>query len=143
MNNKLNGLLSDLVVFYHKLQSFHWYVSGPTFFQTHPALEEYYNEVLPQIDDVAEIILQLNGKPVSSVKEFLELSTIEEGKDEFNTDIKEIFNTVRLDYSYLLGRVTEIKEAADQESNYLVSAKMDEFIGTYSKNIWMLNQYSR
>ncbi|MBF1118957.1 MAG: DNA starvation/stationary phase protection protein, partial [Solobacterium sp.] len=38
MNNKLNVLLSDLVVFYHKLQNKHWYVSGQSFFQIHPEL---------------------------------------------------------------------------------------------------------
>ena len=45
MNNKLNVLLSDLVVFYHKLQNKHWYVSGQSFFQIHPELENLYDAV--------------------------------------------------------------------------------------------------
>ena len=115
MNNKLNVLLSDLVVFYHKLQNKHWYVSGQSFFQIHPELENLYDAVLPQVDTVGELILMNGGKPVSTLKEFLANAKLSEG-------------------------VTEIKEAADAENNYLVSAKMDEFIASYAKTIWMLNQ---
>ena len=32
MEAKMNALLLDLVFFYHKLQSYHWYISGHTFF---------------------------------------------------------------------------------------------------------------
>ena len=35
MEKKLNALLSDLVVEYHKLQSFHWYLKGSHFFDDH------------------------------------------------------------------------------------------------------------
>ncbi len=37
--------------------------------------------------------------------------------------------------------VKAIKKAADEEDNYLVSAKMDDYISSYSKQIWMLKQF--
>ena len=126
MNNKLNVLLSDLVVFYHKLQNKHWYVSGQSFFQIHPELENLYDAVLPQVDTVGELILMNGGKPVSTLKEFLANAKIEEGTDAYVTSVKTLYS--------------EIKEVADTENNYLVSAKMDEFIASYAKTIWMLNQ---
>ena len=41
MEKELNKLLADLVVEYHKLQSFHWYLKGYHFFDDHAKLEEY------------------------------------------------------------------------------------------------------
>ena len=42
MEKELNALLSDLVVEYHKLQSFHWYLKGSHFFDDHAKLESFY-----------------------------------------------------------------------------------------------------
>ena len=42
MIEKLNKLLSDLNVFYRKLQNYHWNVKGHDFFTIHAKLEEYY-----------------------------------------------------------------------------------------------------
>ena len=112
MNNKLNVLLSDLVVFYHKLQNKHWYVSGQSFFQIHPELENLYDAVLPQVDTVGELILMNGGKPVSTLKEFLANAKIEEGTDAYVTSVKTLYSELLPDYQYLLKSVTEIKEAA-------------------------------
>lgn len=141
MNTKLNALLSNLEIFYHKLQSFHWYVAGETFFQAHAQLEHYYDEISEQVDEVAEAILMNGGTPVSTVKDFLSLATISEGKNEFDSNVRGIIETVKADFESLLAEVKEIKVLADEEGNYFISAKMDEFIGSYTKTIWMLSQF--
>lgn len=53
MDKQLNKLLADLVVEYHKLQSYHWYIKGKDFFTVHAKLEELYNGVNKAIDEVA------------------------------------------------------------------------------------------
>ena len=55
----LNEFLSDLEIFNVKLQNYHWNVIGKGFFITHGKLEEYYDEIREQIDEVAEPILSL------------------------------------------------------------------------------------
>ena len=143
MEKKLNVLLSDLVVFYHKLQNYHWFVSGHSFFQVHGQLEGLYDSILPQIDSVGELILIEEGIPVSRLSEFLENANIKEGESGFNKDISGIFKGINEDFKYLLNSVKEIKAEADKEENYLVSAEMDEFIASYSKSIWMISQASK
>ena len=49
----LNEFLSDLEVFNVKLQNYHWNVTGKGFFVTHEKLEEYYDEIREQIDEIA------------------------------------------------------------------------------------------
>lgn len=139
MESKLNALLANLTVEYHKLQNQHWYVAGSDFFQAHAQLEELYDGLLPAIDDIAELLLQLGGKPIASLAEVLSAADISERADEPLAST-EAFASVREDFSRLLEQVSAIKDEADAESNHLVSAKMDEYIASLSKTLWMLRQ---
>lgn len=142
MENKLNKLLADLVVEYHKLQNFHWYVKGKDFFQAHAKLEELYGYINEAIDEVAENILMLEGKPLASIKEFLEASNIKEASRE-NIKSKYIYKEVLDDFSYLLESVVSLKKDADEKEIYMISALMDDYIKEFSKSIWMIKQVVR
>lgn len=139
MENKLNVLLANLVVEYHKLQNFHWYVKGKDFFTAHAKLEDLYDGINKTIDEVGEYILMSGGKPLGSLKEFLEVATIEEAKMEYIKS-KEIYQVVLEDFSSLLEDVVDIKKVADEEGSYLISAAMDDYIKEFTKSIWMLKQ---
>lgn len=137
--NKLNHLLANLVVEYHKLQNFHWYIKGSDFFTVHAKLEEYYNDINKAVDEVAESILMLEGKPLASLKDFAANASIKESEAQFiKSDI--ILAEVEKDYSLLLAEVIEIKKAADAEENFIISAMMDDYIKNFTKAVWMLKQ---
>lgn len=135
----LNCLLSDLSIFYRKLQNYHWNVSGKNFFIMHAKLEEYYDEINEQIDEIAEHILMLNHEPLGSMKDYLNNTCIAEAKNE-KIDECEVIKNVIMDYNTLLKKVTEIKENADSKKIYSTSSLMDNYISLYMKHIWMLNQ---
>lgn len=139
MIEKLNKLLSDLNVFYRKLQNYHWNVKGHDFFTIHAKLEEYYNEVNEQIDEIAEHILILNGQPLGTMKDYINTSDIEEAKNEKITS-QEIFTEVIKDLKKLLEDVKQIKKCADENEDYPTSSLMDEYIENYGKKLWMLKQ---
>lgn len=137
--NKLNHLLANLVVEYHKLQNFHWYIKGSDFFTVHAKLEEYYNDINKAVDEVAESILMLEGKPLASLKDFAANASIKEAEAQFiKSDI--VLAEVEKDYSLLLAEVIEIKKAADAEENFIISAMMDDYIKNFTKAVWMLKQ---
>lgn len=137
--NKLNHLLANLVVEYHKLQNFHWYIKGSDFFTVHAKLENYYNDINKAVDEVAESILMLEGKPLASLKDFAANASIKEAEAQFiKSDI--ILAEVEKDYSLLLAEVIEIKKAADAEENFIISAMMDDYIKNFTKAVWMLKQ---
>ncbi len=139
VNTSMNELLGSLVVFYHKLQSYHWYVTGHSFFTIHAQLESYYDEVNEEIDEVAETLLKIGGKPVSRMGEFLELSKIKEDNGTY-ISADELLGKVLEDYRVLLGLASSIKTSADEENSYLVSTKMDDLIDSFSKAVWMISQ---
>lgn len=136
---ELNKLLSDLAVFYRKLQNYHWNVEGLDFFVVHAKLEEYYDEVNTQIDEIGEHILILGGEPLGTMKDYLEKSQIVEAE---NKKIKSeaIYHNMINDLSTILKDVSSLKEKADEKKEYATSALMDEYISAYSKKIWMLKQ---
>ena len=137
---KLNLYLANLNVLYRKVQNYHWNVTGTNFFIIHEKLEEYYNALNGQIDDVAERILALGGRPLGTLKDYLEITTIKEAENkEISTSIA--ISEVKKEFEAMLKLVKEIKVIADEENDYGTSALVDEYIITYEKDIWMLNAY--
>ena len=139
MEQLLNNYLSDLVVEYHKLQNFHWYVKGKDFFQAHLKLEELYDGVNAAIDEVAENLLMIGGHPLANLKDFLANSKIEEVPAQY-VPSSVVFASVLKDFEYLLASSKEIKKVADEKEEFLISGLMDEYIKQYSKSIWMIKQ---
>ena len=135
----LNILLSDLNVFYRKLQNYHWNIQGKDFFTVHAKLEEYYNEINMKIDEIAEHILSLEGQPLGTLKDYLNITQIKEAENE-KVDSTIIFNELVKDYSTLLKESKNIKSLADENSESKTSALMDDIIEDYTKKLWMLKQ---
>lgn len=137
--DEMNKFLSDLAVFYRKLQNYHWNIKGSDFFVIHEKLERYYDDINEQIDEIGECILSLNGQPLATLKDYIEKSCIEEAKNE-KVGTAVVINSVLKDFETLLGKVIKIKEETDTQNQYLISAMMDNYISDYSKKIWMLKQ---
>ena len=139
MNKQMNVFLAELVVEYHKLQNFHWYIQGKDFYPIHAQLEKYYDMVRDFIDETAEQMLMNDATPVATLTEMLAISEIKEVPGVYrNSD--DILKMVMHDFMHLQGRVVALKELADDQKIYAISAQMDEYLGDFSKAIWMLTQ---
>ena len=138
--NKLNFYLANLNVLYRKIQNYHWNIVGAGFFSVHAKLEEYYDAINEQIDDVAERILSIGGRPLGTLKDYLEVTTIKEAKNK-EISISDAIADVKSDFEAMLKLTKEIKEVADKENDYVTSALVDEYISTDEKDLWMLNAY--
>ena len=137
---KLNLYLANLNVLYRKVQNYHWNIVGAGFFSVHAKLEEYYDAINTQIDDVAERILSIGGRPLGTLKDYLEVTTIKEAENK-EISITEAVADVKKEFEAMLKLVKEIKVVADEENDYGTSALVDEYISTYEKDLWMLNAY--
>ena len=135
----LNEFLCDLEVFNVKLQNYHWNVQGKGFFITHEKLEEYYNEIRVQIDEIAEHILALGYQPLGTMQDFIKNSQIQEAKNERIKSLPIIHNLME-DLRSIRDKVTQIKGQAEEQNNYGTSALMDNYLANYSKKLWMLNE---
>ena len=135
----LNEFLADLEVMTVKLQNYHWNVMGKGFFTTHEKLEEYYEEMREQIDEVAEHILSLGYQPLGTMKDFMQNSEIQEAKNEKIKSL-EIVKSVIKDLQTLEQKAIKIKQEAENKSDHATSSMMDAYLQNYSKKLWMLNE---
>ena len=135
----LNEFLSDLEVMAIKLQNYHWNVQGKEFFVLHEKLEEYYDEIRDQLDEIAEHILDKGYEPFGTMKDFMENSKIQEAKNE-KIGRQEIYSSVSQDFQTLQQKVMQIKQEAEKQSDYETSSLMDDYLRNYAKKLWMLNE---
>ena len=117
----LNELLSDLNVFYRKVQNYHWNIVGKDFFVIHEKLEEYYNEINEQIDEVAEHILILGNEPLGTMKDYLANTCIEEAKNEKIKDC-DVFTNIIKDLEKLLQKKTKRPRSRSLPANLTKSS---------------------
>ena len=78
----LGFVLADLYILYVKTQNFHWNIVDPRFYSLHLFLEKQYEEISEAIDEVAERIRQLGERSPASLRQFLEIGTLEESTGE-------------------------------------------------------------
>ena len=139
-NEKMNVLLADLNVLYRKVQNYHWNIDGKNFFTIHAKLEEFYNWINVQIDEIAERILSIKGRPYGTMKKYLEITNIKESHDEEIVDL-DIVKALKADFETILAELKDIKKIVDEEDDYGTSAMMDELIIGYETKLWMLGAF--
>lgn len=139
VNKSLNQFLCDLNVFFRKLQNYHWNIEGESFFRIHEKLEEYYDAVAREIDEIAEHILINGAQPLGTMKDYLENTKIQEAENK-KVDRNTVYKGVLADYGTLYQDIKKIKEQADLAGDYATSSLMDDYILNYGKILWMLNQ---
>lgn len=132
----LNKQVANLSVFFTKLHHYHWYVEGVSFFAFHAKLEELYDAVNELYDEVAERVLMIGGNPVSNLKEYLELSVIEEasGKEDAKVMLTHVLN----DYKVLRDEFYETLKLAQDAGDEVTADLLIGAIADFEKNIWML-----
>ena len=112
VNEIVNKQVANFSVMYIKLHNFHWYVKGEQFFTLHEKFEELYTETATIIDDLAERLLALEGKPVATMKESLELSSIKEA--DGSETAKDMVASLVSDFDTLTAELKEGMDAAGE-----------------------------
>lgn len=130
---RLNNILADAMVMYTKLHNYHWNVKGMQFYGLHAKMEELYTTFATIYDDVAERILQLEGKPYVTLKQIIANARIqEEERTEF--DGKDMVKNLIEDLKFFHGDFKVLSQSADATT----TAYADDKIGMLEKEIWML-----
>lgn len=133
----LNNNLANILLLYIKLHNYHWNVRGMNFKQVHELTESYYEYFAKQYDDVAERILQLAGKPFSSMKDYLNNASLKEDSGN-DFDGKYVLNSVLKDFELLNAQFEGISKTASEINDIPTSNIADENVAWLEKQIWMI-----
>lgn len=137
--NTVNKQVANWTVLYVKLHNYHWFVKGENFFTLHAKFEEFYNEAGIHIDELAERLLALEGEPIATMKECLEVSSIKEAEGKETAE--QMVQSVHDDFSLL---VNELKEGMDLAAEVGDETTGDMLLAIHQaleKHNWMLKSF--
>ena len=76
----LQQVLADTVILSYKLRNYHWNIKGIQFNDIHTFLGEAYDALDSGVDSIAERIRALQATPISSLKGFLDKTSLTESE---------------------------------------------------------------
>ncbi|WP_299432009.1 DNA starvation/stationary phase protection protein [uncultured Aquimarina sp.] len=135
----LNQLLADYQVFYQNLRGLHWNIKGKEFFELHLKFEEFYDDAVIKIDEIAERILTLEAEPLHTFSDYLNNSKIKEEKGVAN-GIKGV-KIIMKNFSAIIILEREILNLAGDAEDEGTMSLMSDYISQTEKILWMLSSY--
>lgn len=136
---EMNIQVSTWSVMYAKLHNYHWYVKGNQFFTLHTKFEELYDEATLHMDEIAERILTLGGKPVATLKEHLEQSVVKEATSKENSD--EMVKAVVDDFGEIMKSLKKGMDLAAKDGDDMTVDLLNATYQSIEKHQWMLNAF--
>jgi len=136
----LNQLLADYQVYYQNLRNFHWNVEGVNFFALHAQFQALYTDARTKIDEIAERILTLLSRPMSTLSDYLKHSRVKESNTM--TEDRKMVLTVLENHRILIESMREVLEAADMAGDEGTVEMVSGFLANLEKKSWMLNAWA-
>jgi starvation-inducible DNA-binding protein len=136
----LNRQIANWSVLYIKLHNYHWYVKGSQFFTLHAKFQEFYEEAALHVDEIAERLLAVKGKPIATMSEYLEESTIKEasGKESAEGMVDQLIK----DFSTVIDELKEGMEAAQEAGDETTADMLLAIHTSLEKHVWMLTAFN-
>lgn len=139
LSKALNELLANYQIFYQNLRGFHWNIRGKSFFELHTKFEELYTQANLSIDEIAERILTLEGRPMHTFEAYLSNATIKPAKDVINANDTVAISIDNL--TTLMSMERNILQMASEANDEGTNALMSDYLRLQEKTVWMLKAY--
>jgi starvation-inducible DNA-binding protein len=138
--DSVNVQVANLTVLYEKLHHYHWFVKGHHFFTLHEKFEELYNEITNTLDEVAERLLIIGEKPLSTLKACLDTAIIKEAAGTEQTE-QEMVQAVIDDFEKMIAEISQTIDLAEKSNDQVTADLFIGITGSLSKHVWMLKAF--
>ncbi|AFC34011.1 DNA-binding ferritin-like protein [Paenibacillus mucilaginosus 3016] len=135
----LNKHIADWNVLYVKLRHYHWNVTGKQFFTLHTKFGELYSEAAVHVDELAERLLALGRRPVSTMTGYLELASIREAAG--NESTADMVQAVAGDYTRMITGLKQGMEIAASAGDETTGDLLLAIRTSLEKQVWMMNAF--
>jgi len=135
----LSQALANTYLLLIKSQNFHWNVVDPRFHSLHAFFQEQYEALFEAVDEIAERIRMLGMKSPGSLREFLDLGSLDEADVNLSGD--EMLQDLLSDHEAVIsGLRNMIKEAMDYGDEGTGDMLIDR-LRFHEKTVWMLRSH--
>ena len=136
----LNKLVSNNFVLFLKLWNFHWNLTGSDFGPAHKFLNDLYDAFFEDIDGISERIRALGGRPIGTMKGYLDKADLKEYDDDKEIpEIEKIFQIILDDYESVIKDIRKFLE--DDKVDSGTTNFLEDLIMRKEKNAWMLRSH--
>jgi starvation-inducible DNA-binding protein len=132
----INKQIANWGVLYVKIHNFHWFVKGKQFFTLHEKFEELYKEADLRIDELAERVLSIKGRPIATMKEMLAEASIKEANGDESAD--QMVKTIVKDFQTMIGEMRKAIDLAEEAGDHTSADMMTSVQTSLEKHVWML-----
>ena len=137
----LNILLADEYVLYTKTKNAHWNVLGPGFYELHKFFETQYESLDFIVDDIAERVRSLGHFALGSLKDFLNVTHMDEENHDFGNPIQMIQTLVN-DHETIIRIIRdEITPVAGKYNDYGTAYFVKGLMGQHEKMALTLRSF--
>jgi starvation-inducible DNA-binding protein len=132
----LSQLLADTYIAYLKTQNFHWNVEDARFHSLHKLFEELYEQLADAVDEIAERIRALRLKSPGTMRQFLQLATLEEAEPDLTGDemIHDLCHDREALAKHIRPKIEEAIKLGDEGTGDLLI----QHLKMHEKAAWML-----
>jgi starvation-inducible DNA-binding protein len=137
----LNTLVADEYVLYTKTRNAHWNIQGNNFMELHKLFESQYEALDIIIDDTAERVRALGHFALGSLKDFLQVTQLNEDNENF-TNQNHIIETLLEDHESVIHWLrNHITIVSDEFKDLGTADFMTGVMEQHEKTAWMLRSY--
>ena len=140
LHNELNKQIANWSTLYIKLHNYHWYVKGSQFFTLHEKFQELYEEAALHIDEIAERLLAVKGKPIATMRDYLSTSSIKEASN--NETAEQMVDQLIADFTTIIQELKTAMDLAQQEKDETTADMLLAIHTSLEKHVWMLSAFN-
>ena len=133
----LNAYVADLGVLDVKLHNLHWNIEGKDFFTLHAKLEEFYDQIGEEFDEVAERVLMLGARPLASLKEYIAAARVKE-LESVPVKSGAVIDILFADFTHLRDESVKIIGLSEEAGDYGTADQFTGYLRNYEKLLWMI-----
>ncbi|PZE22304.1 Dps family protein [Paenibacillus xerothermodurans] len=135
----LNQQLANWSILHVKFHNFHWFVKGHQFFTLHAKFEELYTEAALHVDNLAERLLALGGKPMATMRGYLDAASVRDAVG--GESAEQMVATTVNDFQLMIDELKVGMNAAAASNDETTEDLLQEIHASVEKHVWMLNAF--
>ncbi len=131
---QLAGVLDDVYSLMVRTHVYHWNVEGPLFEPVHTMTEAQYTRLFENVDDLAERVRALDGKPAVNVNGFpTGVSNLSE-----NQTAESMIADLLCQHETVVRRMRTAVTAAEEVADVVTADMLTGMMAQHEKDAWML-----
>ena len=135
----LNKQVANWGILYVKIHNYHWNVKGENFFSLHVKFEELYEYVGKQLDMFAERVLALGNRPLATMQNYLDVTSLKEASD--SESYRDMVGNITNDFVKMSEELKEAITNAQREKDEATANMLSETVTEIEKQIWILKAF--